>query len=77
MKKNAQPIEYLIRSKHDPNYKPLNYWMVIIRHHGAPGDEKTIRGEQITEVDRTGFYYKSDGEETFIPFYRIIRLEHV
>jgi|GEM_PF-5891515 len=75
MKKNALPIEYLIRSKHDPGFTPLKEWLVVIRHYGAPNDEKKIRGERITNVNRTGFYYKSGREEIFIPYYRILRLE--
>jgi uncharacterized protein (UPF0248 family) len=49
---------------------------IIILHRGAPGDIKTIRGSQVTGLDRHYFWYKN-GRETTIPLHRIqeVRLE--
>ncbi len=68
-------IEYLIRSVHDPSFIPLSKWIIVIRHRGAPNDEKKIKGSKVTKVDRRGIYYESVEGEIFIPFRRIIRLE--
>jgi uncharacterized protein (UPF0248 family) len=44
---------------------------IVILHRGAPGDRKTIRGSQITGLDRHYFYYSESGRETTIPLHRI------
>lgn len=40
-------------------------------HRGAPGDQRTIRGEDIAELGRS-FFKVGDGQ---IPYHRIIRIE--
>jgi uncharacterized protein (UPF0248 family) len=49
---------------------------ILIIHRGAPGDRKTIRGSQVTGLDRHYFWYKN-GRETTIPLHRIreVRLD--
>ena len=46
---------------------------VLIRHHGAPGDEKTLKGDRITGLGSSFFEVDS---ETSIPYHRILRIEH-
>jgi uncharacterized protein (UPF0248 family) len=75
MRKKAQLIEYLLRSVHDASFIPLKMWIVVVKHYGAPNNERRIKGEKVLKVDRRGFYYKSIDGETFIPYYRILRLE--
>ena len=64
-------IETLLRAKHDPNFRKLSNFVVVIKHRGAPGDKKEIPGSEITEVKKNGFYVES----TFIPAHRIIELK--
>ncbi|HDD46389.1 MAG TPA: DUF504 domain-containing protein [Candidatus Aenigmarchaeota archaeon] len=44
---------------------------IIFVHRGATNNIKTISGDQITEVRKTYFCYKSNGKETFIPYHRV------
>ena len=64
-------IETLLRAKHDPKFKKLSEFIVVIKHRGAPDDKKEINGSDITEVKKNGFYV----EDTFIPSHRIIELK--
>lgn len=50
---------------------------IVILHRGAPGDRKVIAGILVSNVARDGFYYKSGGRETFIPFHRILEVTDV
>ena len=45
---------------------------VTIRHHGAPGDVKRIRGDRITDLMTS--FFEVDAE-TEIPYHRILRIE--
>lgn len=49
---------------------------VVIRHRGAPNDEKLILGRQITETKKTYFLYREEGRdmETHIPMHRVLRV---
>ena len=64
-------IETLLRAKHDPGFKNLSNFVVVIKHRGAPDDKKEISGNEITDVKKNGFYF----QDTFIPAYRIIELK--
>jgi len=68
------PIDELLRAFHDPTYKKLEDLKIVIRHRGAPNDEKEIDGRDVIEVRKNFFTYKSEGEEIYIPAHRIIRI---
>jgi uncharacterized protein (UPF0248 family) len=44
---------------------------VVIRHHGAPGDRKTVAGRRITGLGRS--FFEVDAE-TQIPYHRILKV---
>ena len=44
---------------------------IVILHRGAPGDRKTIRGSQLTEVKKGYFSFEAAGRETTIPNHRV------
>jgi uncharacterized protein (UPF0248 family) len=72
------PIEILMRVRWDSNYKKLSELKIIIRHRGAPNDEKIILGEKITKIQKDGFWYVNNlGEEVFIPAHRIIEVNSI
>lgn len=65
-----------MRAKWDPKYKKLSDFKIVIKHRGAPGDKKVISGENITKIQKDGFWYiNAIGEEVFIPAHRIIKLK--
>ena len=43
-------------------------------HRGAPDDTRTIPGRDITKLERSFFVLNIEGEETRIPYHRIIRI---
>lgn len=47
---------------------------IIIRHRGAPQDEKTIQGRDIVQVKKSHIICRVDDKETFIPLHRILRV---
>lgn len=61
----------LERLKWKEHLKDWSVVRVVIRHHGAPGDEKTILGNQITRLGTS--FFEVDGE-TEIPYHRILRV---
>lgn len=70
-----RPIEILMRAEHDPNFKKLSDFTVVILHRGAPGDRKEIDCARIKSVQKDGFWYINEhDEEIFIPSHRIIEL---
>lgn len=50
---------------------------IIIRHRGAPNDEKLVLGKDIIEVHKAYFLCTDSktGEETHIPMHRILKIE--
>jgi uncharacterized protein (UPF0248 family) len=69
------PIETLLRAEHDPEFKKLKDFIIVIKHRGAPEDKKEIDGEMVTHVQKDGFWYVNRFEEkTFIPAHRILEL---
>lgn len=74
LQEKIHPIRILLRSVYDEKYTPLKKIKVVIRHRGAPNDEKTIKGDRITKVTKYSFYYLEHGEEVCIPAHRILRL---
>ena len=69
------PINQLLRAMHDPNYKKLKDFVVVVLHRGAPNDRREIDGSLIISVKKDGFWYRNfQGEEVFIPAHRIIEL---
>ena len=70
------PIQTLLRAMHDPEYRKLKDFIVVVKHRGAPKDKKEIDGERILRVQKDGFWYKNRfNEETFIPAHRMIKLK--
>lgn len=51
--------------------KGLSDLRIVIRHRGAPKDQKVIPGSKI-EIHRGHFTFEEAGEETTIPFHRIL-----
>jgi uncharacterized protein (UPF0248 family) len=51
--------------------KNLSDLKIVIRHRGARNDQKVIPGDKI-EVHRGYFTFEEAGEETTIPFHRIL-----
>ena len=47
---------------------------VVILHRGAPNNEKTISGKNITELKKGYFCYISGNREIHIPHHRILRV---
>lgn len=62
------PIHELIKRK---LMNTLKDCLVLIIHRGAPNDEKLIDGASITQVKKSGFFYREAGKEVFIPAHRI------
>ena len=46
--------------------------LVTYRHRGAPGDERTISGREIEELQHS--FFRAGG--SVIPYHRILRIEH-
>lgn len=49
---------------------------VVILHRGAPKNEKLILGKDITEIKKSHFLYREEGQkgETYIPMHRVLRV---
>jgi uncharacterized protein (UPF0248 family) len=60
----------------DKREKPENYFVTFI-HRGAPQDRKTIPCTSIVKVERSWFIYSVEGEETLIPFHRILEIKNI
>lgn len=45
-----------------------------MRHRGAPGDVKELRGEFIKDVGRDYLIYVEGGTETYIPYHRVLEV---
>jgi uncharacterized protein (UPF0248 family) len=54
--------------------KSLSDLKIVIRHRGAPKGQKTIPGSKIT-LHRSYFTFEEAGEETTIPFHRILLIK--
>jgi len=50
---------------------------VTFIHRGAPEDRKSIPFSSIIKVGRSWFTYRSNGQETLIPFHRIIEVKNI
>ena len=48
--------------------------LVLIRHRGAPGDVKALRGELVKDVGKHYLTYVEDGRETYIPYHRVLEV---
>jgi uncharacterized protein (UPF0248 family) len=71
-----QELATLIRAAHDPEFKRLSDFIVVILHRGAPGDRREIDGVRIKTVQKDGFWYINEfNEEVFIPGHRILELK--
>ena len=69
------PIHKLLRAVHDKDFKNLSEFTIIIKHRGAKNDEKSIEGNEIESVEKSGFWYVNKfGKKVFIPAHRIIRV---
>lgn len=63
------------RLKWDRDYHDLDDVVVRILHRGAPDDERSIKGWTIVKVSEGSFDYKGqDGEETTIPYHRVLKV---
>jgi len=47
---------------------------ILIRHRGAPGDVKALKGDFIKEVGRTFLTYVEEGVEVYIPYHRVLEV---
>ena len=54
----------------------LGVLTVVIRHRGAPADEKRVSGAEILEIAASGLTVRSDEDEAgvYIPFHRVLRV---
>jgi uncharacterized protein (UPF0248 family) len=52
--------------------KSLKGVKVTYIHRGAPDDRITINAEDIKRLEKSFFIIERDGEETWIPYHRII-----
>ncbi|MFH1327395.1 MAG: RNA repair domain-containing protein [Candidatus Bathyarchaeota archaeon] len=52
-------------------------YTVTFIHRGAPGDQKTILCTSFVNVAKSWFTYRSDEEETLIPFHRILEIKNL
>ncbi|MFQ5887449.1 MAG: DUF504 domain-containing protein [Candidatus Hydrothermarchaeales archaeon] len=55
--------------------KSLKGVSITYIHRGAPGDRITIDGEGITRLERSFFIIERGGEETWIPYHRIVEVK--
>lgn len=62
----------LARLRHAPGQPAWASVRVVVRHRGAPADEKHIAGHRITGLGAS--FIEVDGE-TSIPYHRILRIE--
>ena len=46
-------------------------------HRGAPNDQKAIAASLITQVGKSWFTYKDQGNENKIPMHRIIAIKNI
>lgn len=61
----------LARLRHAPGEPAWETLLVVIRHHGAPSDERTIPGARITDLGTS--FFEVD-RETRIPYHRVRRI---
>jgi uncharacterized protein (UPF0248 family) len=47
---------------------------IVILSRGSPDSEKTIKGEDITEIKKTYLIFSDAGKETFIPLHRVLEV---
>ena len=48
---------------------------IVILHRGAPGERKVVAGGNVTQVKKRNFQYLNErGEETFIPYHRVLEI---
>lgn len=54
---------------------------VVVRHRGAPADERVVPGSLVVEVGPTGLAFHSfeeghDGGTVWIPYHRVLAVRH-
>lgn len=57
----------------------LHQLVVVVRHRGAPGDERAVAGSDIVDVTGTGLLVAADAdadppEPVFLPYHRVLRI---
>lgn len=73
MRKPARIRDLLNMLKWKPGEGLGNYEIVVV-HRGAPGDAKVIDGSTVVDVARRALVYLDEGEETVVPFHRVIEV---
>ena len=48
--------------------------VILIRHRGAPGDVKVLKGEFVREVGKDYLTYVEGGVEVYIPYHRVLEV---
>jgi len=64
-------------NKHMWHTADLGSLSVLVRHRGAPRDERRINGSEISEVGPTGLLIATWDDEdgaTWIPYHRILQI---
>lgn len=54
----------------------LSGCIVLVRHRGAPGDVKELRGELIKEVGKDYLVYVEGDAEACIPYHRVLEVRN-
>ncbi len=68
------PRDFLNKLKWHPE-KKLEDAKIIIRHRGAPRDQKTIEGKDIEDLGSGFMKVKSDFKTVKIPYHRILKIK--
>ncbi|KXA93795.1 hypothetical protein AKJ65_05945 [candidate division MSBL1 archaeon SCGC-AAA259E19] len=67
------PREVLNKLKWHPDFE-LNDAEITILHRGAPGDRRTIQGEDILDLGKGFMTVRRGREEVKIPYHRVLKI---
>lgn len=68
------PREVLNKLKWHPDFE-INEAEITILHRGAPGDRRTIRGENIIELGKGFMVVRRGRDKIRIPYHRILEID--
>ncbi|MCX8204387.1 MAG: RNA repair domain-containing protein [Candidatus Nezhaarchaeota archaeon] len=52
----------------------LSKCVILVRHRGAPGDVRELKGEFVKEVGKDHLVYIEEGVEVYIPYHRVLEV---
>ena len=64
-------------NEHQWRFGDLDQVSIVIRHRGAPGDRRTVRGSAILAIRKNGVLvasFEADDGEVFVPYSRFLEV---